>query len=59
MTSKMLQDNNIILNRTVVHSRYLSEVVLSTILHLRCNGWRIWHISSWRKKKRNHNVSID
>lgn len=56
MTSSVLQDNNIILNPTVAHSCDLSEDAAS---NLHFNGWRIWHIPSWRRKKTNHNLSID
>lgn len=59
MTSNVLQDNNIILDPTVAHSRDLSEVASSTTSNLHFNGWRIWHMSSWRRKKSNHNLSID
>lgn len=59
MTSNVLQDNNIILNPTVAHSRDLSEGASSTPSNLHFNGWRIWHMSSWRRKKTNHNLSID
>lgn len=47
MTSNVLQDNNIILNRTVVHSRCLSEEV-SSMMAISLNHWRTWRISSWQ-----------
>ncbi|MFH0256862.1 hypothetical protein ACGRL8_07370 [Vibrio rumoiensis] len=51
MTSNLLQDNNIILNRTVPHSLHLAETV-TFMTAIMLNHWRMWRISLWQWVKK-------